>query len=309
MSCLCAGGQPNPLDPSLWPLLEILTQSLQTIFSHKAHNVFLSLCRWATEALGPLPSANPEHMLSRKNAHLENLEKKCAALAKRAQKRLDTSAAIRQGWVRSVHVWRMSMGFRVLQKAEVHKSWQLRSGIQSCKCCLEDDGGGRSAVVDLDGWQDADSDDLMLRSGVQLQLLYEGPSPGKRQSVQTFVLSSSAYFVHFFSLCAMSRQKAPQEQQYGPCSHWVDCCWVCVRTFQLAFLLCPTQPGGFPRVAAWTTHEQRKQAVYNIVRGEGMQERKGGLGSGIEGSTGDELVGREDLGDKLWTGKEQDRDV
>ncbi|KAF5843208.1 hypothetical protein DUNSADRAFT_884 [Dunaliella salina] len=40
-------------------------------------------------------------------------------------------------------------------------------------------------------------------------------------------------------------------------------------------------------VAAWTAHEQRKQAVYNTVRGEGMQERKGGPGSGVEGSRGD----------------------
>jgi len=60
--------------------------------------------RWAEESLGPMPTAPNDFTTSRKNAHLERLEKKCAAVAAMAQKRLDTSAAIRSGWVRSLCV-------------------------------------------------------------------------------------------------------------------------------------------------------------------------------------------------------------
>lgn len=53
--------------------------------------------RWAAESIGPLPPAHlTAHTMSRKTRHLQRLERKCAALAAMAQRRLDASAAIRQ---------------------------------------------------------------------------------------------------------------------------------------------------------------------------------------------------------------------
>lgn len=46
-----------------------------------------------------MPEKPTDRIMRKKNAHLERLEKKCAAVARMAQKRLDTSAAIRSGWV------------------------------------------------------------------------------------------------------------------------------------------------------------------------------------------------------------------
>lgn len=50
------------------------------------------------------------------------------------------------------------------------------------------------------------------------------------------------------------------------------------------------QPGGFPREAAWATHEQRKQAVYGIVKGSGAKERGGVEGSRSTGGCGSVYV-------------------